>query len=445
MLVVGGGCSLHRREADPKPVREIGTYSEFPVGSPIQERPRNWWVTLGSVRLNEYVEASLRQSQTVEAARARLQQAEATLRRASAALGPSVDLKARLDRDIEARASREDYWEWGGALSWELDFFGRLSSARAARKADAVSRLNQLVAAKLTISAAVTEAFLGVIEQHELLVLLRRQWETSRDFLKIIQERYDQGLISLVDLLQQKSQLAEIESLIPDAESSLRVQQNVLLTLLGKPPAENATLAVDDVLPGVVPLPEIGLPSDLIVNRPDLRAARADLLASDAEIGRAMAERLPRFSFSSDGLFVDGRGREGFLWTIAPSLLSPLVDWGNRRAEVSRTKAVYRERLAIFSQQYVDAVLEVENAIVREYRQKQLIAQLEARSIILQEVLQQTKDRYTAGLTDYLPVLTSLQQLNSVEQRIIRERRRLLSFRVALHRALGGPIEMDAG
>lgn len=441
LLAAVAGCSLHRAEPAPQPARPIAAFSVAPRPVVPAGASQKWWITIGSSKLDEFVQLALAQNQTVEAARARLEQAEALLRRAAAANKPSVDLKAHSERDLEARVRREDYWEAGGTIAWELDLFGRLASTRAARAADVESRRNQVTVVKLALSTAVAEAFLGVIEQKELLLLLKHQCDASKEFLKIIQERFDQGLISLVDLLQQKSQLADIESLIPDAESNLRVQQNILLTLVGRPPADFESLVVDDILPSATPLPGIGNPGDLLMERPELRAARADLIAADADIGRAMAERLPRLSFVSDGLYVDGRGRSGFLWTATPSLLAPLLDWGNRRAEVSRVKAVYRERLAVFSQLYVDAVLEVENAVVREIKQKELIERLEERRTLLQEALQQTKERYTAGLTDYLPVLTSLQQLNAVEQRIIRERRRLLSLRVTLHRALGGPFD----
>ena len=126
--------------------------------------------------------------------------------------------------------------------------------------------------------------------------------------------------------------------------------------------------------------------------------------------------------------------------TLSSGLALPLLDWGSRRAEVVRSKEVYRERLAIFAQVYQDAVLDVENAVVRAVKQRELNERLEERGKLLEEVLQQSQERYTRGLTDYLPVLTSLQQLNAVEQRLIRERRKLLSQRVTLHRALGGPV-----
>lgn len=437
--VLSTGCALHPVDSTPRPAVATAEYS-VGAAAPANAAPvAAWWETMQSARLNEYVDRALRTSRTVEAAQARLAQADAIYRRAGSALAPSVDLKARYDHDIKSSAPREDYREIGPSLSWEIDLFGRLRSTRQVRRMERESRAWLLEGVRLTLSASVVEAYLGVIEQNELLRLLHSQRNSSLEFLRIIQQRFDQGLISKVDLLQQQSQVVDIESLIPDAEATLRVQENILQTLTGGWP-NGQGVAVDNTLPFVVPLPSLGNPSELLARRPDLLAAKSDLIAADADIGRAIADRLPRFSFAADALLVDGRGREDVLATLAPSLFLPLLDWGNRRMEVVRSKEVYHERFALFTQAYLDAVLDVENSVVRAVKQKELIERLEERRGLLVTVLEQTQERYTRGLTDYLPVLTSLQLLNGVEQRLIRERRKLLSLRVTLHRALGGPL-----
>jgi outer membrane protein TolC len=108
-----------------------------------------------------------------------------------------------------------------------------------------------------------------------------------------------------------------------------------------------------------------------------------------------------------------------------------------------RTKAVYRERLATFSQDFLQAAWEVEALAHNESRQRELLEALTRRRTILESVIKQARSRYDAGLTDYLPVLSTTQQLYAVEQRSIRENRRLATIRVALHRAMGGPVTRD--
>jgi outer membrane protein TolC len=351
-----------------------------------------------------------------------------------------MDARVKADKDVKAEDRRLDRIEYGITASWEIDFFGRLGNTRRARAADRLSREHALAAARLALTASVAEAYYGVIEQRLLLRLLAQQEKAVVDYVAIIQSRYDQGLISKIDLLQQQGQLADIRSLVPDAESNLRTQENLVNTLLGAGPGSARPAEADPAFPILPSLPSLGRPDDLLKKRPDLLAQQADLVAADAEIGRAISERLPRLVFGLDALRVAGRTSEDPLITAAGTLVQPLLDWGSRRAEVARTKGVYTERLAVFSQTFLDAVFEVENTVYRESRQKELLLRLEERRQLLQASLDQARQRYVAGLTDYLPVLTSLQQLYTVEQRLIREQRRLVSFRIALHRALGGPV-----
>lgn len=440
LAAAAGGCVVHESRRAPEPGVTIPAYSVGSGAPAAAPATAAWWRTLESPLLDRQMELALRNSHSVEAARARLAQADAYYRRASAVRWPEIGAKAHRQHDLAADVRREDYSEFGPVLAWEVDLFGRLENARRTRAMERASRLGQLDGARLVLSANVAEAYLGVIEQKELLRLLQSQIAASQEMLSIIEGRFRQGLISRVDLLQQQGQLADILSQVPDAESNLQVQQKILDTLVHGRSGDVPAVRVDESLPAAGPLPAIGDPNALLLARPDLRSARADVSAADADIGRAIAERLPRLTFAADALEVAGRGRSGLLSTLDGSVLLPLLDWGNRRAEVRRARAVHEERLAVFAQAYVDAVLEVENGVTREVKQRELIARLEERRQLLQAALDQSKERYTAGMTDYLPVLTSLQQLNALEQRLIRERRKLLSFRVTLHRALGGPM-----
>ncbi len=434
------GCTTSRGGKAPNPVVAVTTFTQAETTEAVPGTGGPWWNGLASTELEGLISTALKNNQTVAAARARLDQADATYRRAGAARLPTMDARVKADKDVKAEDRRLDRIEYGITASWEIDFFGRLGNTRRARAADRLSREHALAAARLALTASVAEAYYGVIEQRLLLRLLAQQEKAVVDYVAIIQSRYDQGLISKIDLLQQQGQLADIRSLVPDAESNLRTQENLVNTLLGAGPGSARPAETDPTFPALPSLPSLGRPDELLKKRPDLLAQQADLVAADADIGRAISERLPRLVFGLDALRVAGRTSEDPLVTATGTLVQPLLDWGSRRAEVARTKGVYTERLAVFSQTFLDAVFEVENNVYRESRQKELLLRLEERRQLLQASLDQARQRYVAGLTDYLPVLTSLQQLYTVEQRLIREQRRLVSFRIALHRALGGPV-----
>ena len=168
-------------------------------------------------------------------------------------------------------------------------------------------------------------------------------------------------------------------------------------------------------------------------------------MAADAETARALAERLPRLTLTADALRLEvGDNPAVKAVSLGAGLVQPLLDWGARREEWVRTKAVYHERLAAYTQDYLGAVWEVEGLIQNERRQHELLESLARRRLLLEATIKQARSRYDAGLTDYLPVLTATQQFYAVEQRLVRKRRRLASLRIALHRALGGPAPADA-
>jgi outer membrane protein TolC len=182
------------------------------------------------------------------------------------------------------------------------------------------------------------------------------------------------------------------------------------------------------------------VPSDLLLNRPDLRALQAELVAADADIGRAIAERLPRITLEGAYYYEDGPVFTGPAAFLLGSLVQPLLDWGARKAEVERNRALYVERLAVFSQAYLEAIEEVENALYQERKQRVFLSRLEDRRRILAKTVEETRDRYTSGLTDFLPVLNALQELQRLERVILRQQRDLIGFRIRLHRALGGAV-----
>ena len=174
--------------------------------------------------------------------------------------------------------------------------------------------------------------------------------------------------------------------------------------------------------------------------RPDLRAQLRVLQAADADIRAAMpiACRVLRWT---GHIYILMRHHTGPLGTIVGNFVQPLLDWGKRRAAVTENKAIYEEELARFTQTYLEAVRDVENALYQERRQREYLARLEERRDILEETVSETDARYKQGIDDYLPVINALQELREVERRLITEQRALVDYRIDLYRAVGGNID----
>lgn len=400
----------------------------------------NWWASFEDAKLNALIDKALNSNFDIMRGLARLDQADALTSQARAARLPQVDLEASVLRDWADGDTRDRLDRVGGALAWEVDVFNRLGSAALARSSERAARLEDLQAIRLSLSAEVTDAYFDAVEQRSALALLEQQIDVDRDLLELTELRFEAGLTASVDVLQQSSQLAETESLVPPTEALLRISENRLDVLIGQAPDAADRVNDDDRFIAIGDLPFIGVPSDLLLNRPDLRAFRNELIAADAEIGQAIAERLPRITLDGSLFYGDGSNFTGPAGILVGSIVQPLLDWGTRKAEVERSRALYVERLAIFSQAYLQAIEDVENTLFQERKQREFLDRLERRRRFLERTVEETRDRYTNGLTDFLPVLDSLKELQRIERIIVRQERALLGFRIQLHRALGGRV-----
>lgn len=443
-LATTPGCNLHRVNLAPAPLKGGRAY---PIGETPAPIAAPWWTQFDNEPLNTLIRRALDENFDAAAARERIQQAIAVYRRGRAGLFPSLDLEGSVDHEVLAngRSRNDTQFQAAANLSWTPDVFHRQSGAVQARAAETWIRIYESENLRLALSVSVAEAYFGIVEQRWLITLLEEQRGTANELLRIIEQRYTEGLISNLDVLQQQSQVADLESQIPVARASLEDLQNALGALLGALPGDTAvtTIGEEARFPVIGALARLERADELLLRRPDLRASRAALVAADAETGRALAERLPQLTLSAEALRVEGRAPGVTVVTLGGGLVQPLLDWGARRQEWVRTKAVYRERLATFSQDYLQAVWEVEALVQNEARQRELLEKLARRRVILESTIKQARSRYDAGLTDYLPVLSATQQLYAVEQRSIHENHRLTSLRISLHRAMGGPVTRD--
>lgn len=439
-VLVFTGCQVHRVDLNPEPIREGGSaYSTVsPSSGPLEDV---WWSAFDDGKLDALIREALDNNLDLLQALARLEQAVALTRQSKAVRYPQLDLDASIGKEWIDSEEQDRVIQLGGALSWEIDVFNRLQSSVLARRSEQTARFEDVEAIRLSLSAEVAEAYFDAVEQRLQLTLLQQQIDVDRDLLDLTELRFKGGLTASVDVLQQSSQLAETESLVPPAEAALRVSENRLDVLTGNPPDAVDRVNGSDDFVEIGDLPFLGVPSDLLLNRPDLRSLQSDLVAADAEIGRAIADRLPRIVLDGSYLYQDGLGVSGPIASILGSLVQPLLDWGLRKAEVERNRALYVERLAVFSQTYLEAIEEVENTLYQERKQRVFLERLEHRRQVLERTVDETRDRYTNGLTDFLPVLNAVQELQRLERIIVQEQRELLRFRIRLHRALGGAVE----
>jgi len=200
-------------------------------------------------------------------------------------------------------------------------------------------------------------------------------------------------------------------------------------------------VSAETELPDLPPLPTTGVPSELLKRRPDLRAAQRRVEAADYPVAAAVAARYPRLSLSASVSSQPSNFNDYLLdplWTLAANLALPLIDGGRRVAEVERTRAVVSEAVAAYGKAVLQALVEVENALVQERQQIANIEQLREQVQVSSVTLDQARQRYGHGLADFLTVLTALRSHQEVELGLLDAKRQLLSHRIQLCRALGG-------
>ena len=408
-----------------------------------------WWEGFGDAGLNAAMEQVLSGNLDLRLAWARLDESRAVARRAGADLWPQVSASANGSRsryEVEGDGLVDDFitrvneFDVGLSTSYEVDLWGRIRSSADAAAAEARASREDVEAAALALAAAVAEAWFALAEQLAQEALLTEQITVSKTFLDLAEVRFGQGQGSALDVYQQRTQLAAVQGQLPLVAARMAVLRHELSVLAGRPP-QGEMQDPEAALPALTEPPATGLPAQLLQQRPDVRAAYQRLAAADARTATAAAALLPRLRLTATGGYQSTEFHELFnqtMWSLAAGLTAPLFEGGRLRANVEQAAATARARLMEYGQVVLRALREVEDALAQESRQHEFLASLDQQLELAQATLEQAELRYRNGLSDYLPVLTALQSLQSLERERLSAQRLLAAYRVRLYRALGG-------
>jgi outer membrane protein TolC len=434
------------------------------AGPPIQER---WWESFGSEPLNLMVETALGSNFTIREAFARLDQARAVSKERSSSLFPSLDLQAgvsqRRTRD-NGHESTVDVFSLGPAASYEVDLWGGVRArARAGEMASRASRLD-LETAAMTVAAEVATTWVELVSTLGELDLVKQQLQINTMLLGLLELRFENALSTGLDLLQQQEVVARAKAQMPPLENRITTLSNRLFLLQGRAPGKTIplestmakkkeparlqgrtpgkTIPLDNTgLAELPPLPDIGIPSDLLVQRPDVRAAWLRLVAGRWDRAGAQADRLPSLNLTGSMIYQNAGLDSLFnawILSLATNLAGNLFDGGKRAAAVDRADAVVDERLAFYEKTVFTALVEVEDALSGEIHQRAWLGSLNKQLETARLALQEATNRYQKGLSDFLPLLREQLNVQGLEREIIKQQAQLIIARISLHRSLGG-------
>jgi NodT family efflux transporter outer membrane factor (OMF) lipoprotein len=449
VIAILTSCNPFRPKVRKSPESEIprtfSLYSSEPRGVD------RWWESFQDEDLDALVEEALSGNFNLQEAWARLRQAQALVVQVESPLYPDLNLGAEalrgrqsskgesLREAITGTHTIQDYFV-GLVANYELDLWGRIRSEReAARFAEKATREDVNTAA-MSVAAEVAQRWVNIVSQRMQRRLLQKQLEANLTYLELVELRFRKSMVSALDVYQQKQVVERVRAEIPLVEAQEQLLLYQMALLLGKPPRTELKIGRES-LPLPTAVPGTGLPADLLSARPDVRAAGMRLQAADWQVAAARAERLPAISLTARATYGSGDLSllfDNWLLSLAGNLTAPIFDANRRAAEVDRTRAVVDERLWAYRQVVLTAIKEVEDALVSEEKQRQHIQALTQQIDAARKALNEAGERYLKGLNDYLPVLTQLLSVQSLERDLIRREAELLIARVSLYRALGG-------
>ena len=413
-----------------------------------------WWTTFGAPSLDAAVEAALDGNLELRQAWTRLQQSQASSRIAGAPRVPSVDASgsASYQEIDDSNAGGAfiplrtgEFYSLGLNLGYEVDLFGRIDSALKAARLEEAATAADVEATGLALSGSASDAWFAIVENYALIDLVQEQIQAGEQLLSVTEIRFATGSGSALDVLQQRRQLEGTRAEIPRFEGEAERALHQLSVLTGRPPME-AVVGVPRTLPALPPLPPVDVPMAILENRPDVVAAARRVESADANVAAAIADRYPRLTISASYNFDSSEVEDLFdrtIWSIAGSLIAPIVDGGRRRAEVERQRAILFGSIDAFQLAVLVALQEVEDSLSFERRGIERVAVLDRQAEIARQELRQARLRYVGGVDTYLQVLAALGNLQLVERQLVSERAAVLRARAQLHRALGGAWTAD--
>lgn len=442
-LLLLSGCytATERQPIDLQSVPEA--YSMSGQAAPAVAPDAVWWSAFNRSDLDALETSAFTDNLDIAQAWARLRQSEASALQAGADLYPDVSLTSGYDRTwLNEGDTASNNYEVGVSISYDVDLWGKIRSTQSAAEARALASADDLQSTALTISASVANRWIEIIAAEHSVALLQKQLEINSTQLELIELRFRNSQANSLDVYQQRQTVARTRSSIPKAEAELSVSQYALNLLLGQ--SATAPLAIDwQTTPTLPPMPAIGVPSDLLAQRPDVRAALRRIEAADWNVAAAKADRLPSVSLGLSGSTSSERFEDLFddwLGRFAGNLVAPILDGGYRKLEVEKQLAVVDEVIAKYRQTVLTALKEVEDALMLEQKVREQLEALRAELELARQTLSAARNRYANGLSDYLNVTSSLVSVQNLERDEITQISNLFKARIALHQALGGQL-----
>ncbi|WP_246113040.1 TolC family protein [Allorhodopirellula solitaria] len=402
-----------------------------------------WWIAFRDPLLDQQINMALGSNFSLSAARQRVRAARAIARREASDFYPDVNGVIDVDKTFGPGRDIEGY-VLGFEAAYPVDLWGEIESRVDAQRLRAAATQEDYRAIALMLAAEISNTWFSIIEAKAQIRLLDEQIDTNETGLALQESRFGLGLIRSADVLRQRQLVESTLEQKAVAKSRVEVLEHQMAVLLGAMP-QTASYEPGRYLPDVPPLPETGLSSLLLQRRPDVRREYLAFQAADRDLASAIADQYPRVNLFGSLLNVASRPEtifQDWFLSLGGSLVAPLIDGGQRRAEVARTSAVVDELLSRYGQATLVAFQEVEDALTRERYQRERLEHLQAQLKLAGESAERLKEQYLLEPdTDYLNVLTAITGKQRLQREVLAAQLELRVIRVSLYLALAGGFD----
>jgi outer membrane protein, multidrug efflux system len=431
----------------------------------------DWWTAFNDPALSSLVETAVRANLDVRLAEARIRQARAAKGVAGAPLWPQVGGTALYTRSHTPSAAVategggvavaeptsggsvpfRELFQVGLDASWELDIFGGTRRNLEAAGADLQAAVEDRRDVLVTLMGDVGTNYINLRGFQKQIGIARENLKAQKQNADIIQKRHDAGFVGGLDVANAKAQAATTEATIPLFEASARAAIYSLGVLLGlEPAALERDLAKVKPIPPTPPEIPVGLPSELLRRRPDIRRAEAQIHAATARIGVATADLFPRFfltgSFgvtTSDVTTLGSLANNKF-WSFGPSVTWPIFAGGRIYWNIKVQDAIQEQALLTYEKTVLTALKDVETALVAYAKQQETHKSLTVAVDQNRKAVDLATQLYMAGRSDFLNVLIAQRSLFATEDALAQSTAAVDTKLVALYKALGGGWEKAA-
>lgn len=413
--------------------------------------PTAWWEQLHDPVLNTLITAALQENKDLMLAAARVEEYAARYGIARSDLFPQVSATGQYTRQQITELggnptgpgykTTTDSYSTTLNASWEIDLWGKIRRSNEAAKAQLFASEEVRRGTLLTLISNVASAYINLRNLDRQLEISTRTTRSREESYGLFQERFSGGLISDLELSQNRSQFEEARATIPGLEKAITLQENGLSILLGRNPGPILRGKSIDALS--LPAIAAGLPSDLLERRPDIRQAEQALIAANAQIGVAKAAYFPAISLT--GYYGSASGDLGDLfkgpakvWQYSAPITMPLFTAGKIAGNVRQAEAIQQQALLSYQQAIQNAFRDANDALADQAQTRKQLAAQKSQVESLRQYASIARLRYDNGYSDYLAVLDAERSLFNAELAYTQTQGSLHVALINLYKAMGG-------